>query len=209
VAAFVVESMKKRAFLLMVPNILVLGAYSFELGLRCDDLLAYPAYLVAGLLGLVMALMGIIYGIYSGRRGALLALLCAATIAAFALVPVIRDWRRSLEFSLKRPGYLEVVDLVRQGNIEADSTQLANVDAAHEYLLPCGKQIAVEKGDGGLAVIFFISNGIFGEFKGYMYVENDRPPTTGQFRELRQLNPDHWAQIRRVDAHWYYVAYDH
>jgi hypothetical protein len=201
--------MKKRAFLLMVPNVLVLGAYSLELGLRCDVLLAYPAYLVAGVLGFVLALIGIIYGISSGQRGALLALLCAATIAAYALVPTVWDWRRSLEFAMKRPGYLAVVDLVRQGHIEAGSTQLADVDAAHEYLMPCRKQIAVEKGDGGLAVIFFISNGIFGEFKGYMYVENDRPPTAERFRELRQLNPDHWAQIRRVDAHWYYVAYDH
>ena len=96
--------MKKRAFLFMVPNILVLGACSFELGLRCDNLLAYPAYLIAGFVGLVMALMGIIYGIYSGRWGALLAFLCAATIAAYALVPVTRDWRRSLEFDLKRQG---------------------------------------------------------------------------------------------------------
>ena len=99
--------------------------------------------------------------------------------------------------------------MVRQGYIEADSTQLADVDAAHEYLMPCKNQIAIEESDSGLAVIFSTSNGILGEFKGYLYVENDRPPTTEQFRELRNLNPDQWVLIERVDKNWYYVIWDH
>ena len=42
-----------------------------------------------------------------------------------------------------------------------------------------------------------------------MYVENDHPPTTEQFRELRNLNPDQWMLIERVDKNWYYVIWDH
>jgi hypothetical protein len=201
--------MRKRAFLLVVPNILVLGALGLELGLRCENLLVYAAYPIVCVLGLATALIGCVYGIFAGRKGTFLVLLCAATIAAYALIPVIWDWRRSLEFDLKRQGYLEVVDLVRQGYMEADSTQLADVDAAHEYLMPCENQIAIEESDRGLAIIFFTSNAILGEFKGYMYVENDHPPTTEQFRELRNLNPDQWMLIERVDKNWYYVIWDH
>ena len=129
--------MKKRAYLLTVPNILVLAVLGLELGLRCENLLAYLAYPVVCVLGLGMALVGCIHGLRAGRGGVPLALLCAATIAAYALVPVIWDWHRSLEFDLS-----------------------------------------------GLAVIFFTSDRILGEFKGYMYVENDHPPNTEQFREL-------------------------
>ncbi len=201
--------MKKRAFLLAVPNLLVLGALGFELGLRCEDLLAYLAYPISCVLGWAIAIMGIVYGARSGRKGALLALLCTATIAAYALVPAIWRLRGTLEFALKRQGYLEVVELVRQGRMEADSRQLADVDAAHEYLLPCKKQIAIDEGDGGLAVIFFTSNAMFGEFKGYMYVESGRPPTVEQFRELRYLNLDQWTVVRRMAANWYYVIFSH
>ncbi len=201
--------MKKRAFLLAAPNVLVLGALALELGLRCENLLVYPAYLIACIVGLALALTGIVHGARSGRKGTLLAVLCTTTIAAYALVPAIWRWRESLELVLKRQGYLEVVELVRQGRIEADSRQLADVDAAHEYLMPCKKQIAIEEGDGGLAVIFFTSNAMFGEFAGYMYVENGRPPTTEQFRELRYLSPDQWTVVRRVDANWYYVIFSH
>jgi len=201
--------MKKRSLLLAVPNILVVGALGLELGLRCDHLLAYLAYPLACVVGVVTAVIGIVYGIRSGRKGMALAIACGATIAAYALLPMIRDWRTSLEFALKRPKYLEVVDLVQQGYIEAGSTQLADVDAAHEDLMPCTKQIAIEGGDGGLAIIFLTSNGIFGEFKGYMYVADDQPPTINLFRELRSLSPDQWTHIERMDAHWYYVIWNH
>jgi len=201
--------MKKRTYLLAVPNILVLVVFGLDLGLRCENLLVYPAYVLAGVVGLISALAGIVYGISMRRPHIPLAVVCAATIAAYALMPTFVRWRTSLEFARKRPGYLEVVDLVRQGHIEADSTQLAGVDAAHEYLMPCTNQIAIEESDRGLSVIFFTSHGIFGEFTGFMYVENDRPPTTEQFRELRYFNPEQWALIRRVDANWYYVIYDH
>lgn len=201
--------MKKRAFLLAVPNMLVVGAAGFELGLRCENLLVYLAYPVACVFGWATALIGIVYGARARRKGTSLAVLCAATIAASALVPAIWRWRESLEFALKRQGYLGVVELVRQGRIEADSSQLAEVDAAHEYLLPCKKQIAIEEGDGGLSVIIFTSNAMFGEFKGYMYVESGRPPTAEQFRELRYLSPDQWTVVRRMDANWYYVIFNH
>ena len=201
--------MKKRAFLLVLPNILVLVPLALELGLTCDNLLAYPIYLIGCALGLVMALIGIAYGLRWRRRGVFLVLLCSATIAAQLLMPAFWRWRSSLEFTMKRAEYMEVIDLVRQGRIVAGSSSLADVGAAHEGLMPCTNQIAIESGDAGLTVIFFTSNGIFGEFKGYMYVEDDRPPTTQQFRELRDLNPDQWTGVERAEANWYYVSYSH
>ncbi len=201
--------MKKRAFLLALPNILVLVALALELGLTCDNLLAYPIYLVACVVGLVTALIGIAYGLRSRRSGIFLVLLCAATIVAYLLLPAILRWRSSLQFAMKREEYMEVVDLVRQGRIVAGSASLADLDAAYDGLMPCTNQIAIERSDSGLSVIFFTSNGIFGEFKGYMYVEDDRPPTTQQFRELRSLNPDHWSLVEQVDKNWYYVIWTH
>ena len=201
--------MKKRAFLLVLPNILILVPLALELGLTCDNLLVYPIYLIGCALGLVMALIGIAYGLRFGRRGVFLVLLCSATIAAQLLVPAFWRWCSALEFTMKRAEYMEVIDLVRQGRIVAGSSSLADLDAAHEGLMPCTNQIAIEWSDSGLSVIFFTSNGIFGEFRGYMYVEDDHPPTTQQFRELRPLSPDQWTVVRRVEENWYYVIYNH
>ena len=201
--------MKKRAFLLALPNILVLVPLALELGLTCDNLLAYPIYLIGCALGLVMALIGIVYGLRFRRRGVFLVLLCSATIAAQLLMPAFWRWRSSLEFTRKQAEYMEVVELVRQGRIVAGSSSLAYVGAAYEGLMPCTDQIAIERSDNGLSVIFFTSNGIFGEFEGYMHVEDDRPPTPQQFRELRSLSPDQWTGVRRVEENWYYVRWNH
>jgi hypothetical protein len=104
---------------------------------------------------------------------------------------------------------MKVIELVRGGSIVAGSSSLAELGAAHEGLMPCTNQIAIERSDSGLSVTIFTSNGIFGEFKGHMYVEDDRPPTTQQFRELRDMNPDQWSRVQRLDENWYYVVWNH
>ncbi|MFZ1508688.1 MAG: hypothetical protein WAV74_18115 [Anaerolineae bacterium] len=201
--------MKKRYVLLLIPSILVLAALSLDLGLACENLLVYPIYMVGGLFGLLAVIIGIGLGVRAGRKGLFFVVLCVAVIGAYALLPNILDWRQSLEFVWKRAGYMEVIDLVREGNIKPGDKSLAEIDSDHRYLLPCTSQIAIEDNSRGLFVIFFTSNRMFGEFSGHMYVEDGQAPSVQQFRELRALGPEQWSHIKRVDANWFYVIWSH
>ena len=201
--------MKKRYVLLLIPSILVLVALSLDLGLTCENLLVYPAYMVGGLVGLLAAIVGIGIGVRAGRKGLPFVVLCVAVIGTYALLPNISDWRQLLEFTRKRAAYMEVVMLVQEGSIKPGNKSLAEIDSPHRYLMPCTNQIAIERDNRGFSVIFFTSNRIFGEFSGHMYVEDGRPPSIQQFRELRALSPDQWSHIKRVDANWFYVVWSH
>ena len=116
----------------IVLDVVVLAALIFEAGLACEEIFAYLAYPLFGLFGIVAAIACIGFSLRSGRKGIPLAILSVAVIGAFALIPVIQNWRRSLEFAIKRPGYMEVIDLVRQGLIEPGYKSLADIDPAHQ-----------------------------------------------------------------------------
>lgn len=200
---------KKRHVLLLVPSILVIVALSFDFGLACEDLRAYPLYLVGFVAGLLTLMLAVYLGLQAGRNGIPMLVLCGALVGAYALLPNIVDWRYSWEFTRKRTSYMEVIELIRKGEIRPNTDSLAEIDHAHRYLLPCTNKIAIEENHEGLSVIFFTSNRLFGEFSGYMYIENGQIPSVQQFRKLRALNPDQWTSVRRLEANWFYVNWSH
>ena len=201
--------MKKLYPFLVIPSIVYLVALSLELGLTCDNLLAYLIYPLGFVVSVFATVAGIVISLRSDRRNVPFAVLCVAVMGAYMLVPSVWNWRQSIEFNRRRAGYMEVIDLVRQGYIEPGDSSLAELPSAYQYLLPCTSQIAIEENDRELFVLFFASNGIFGEFTGYMYVSDDRSPSVQQFRELRRLRPDHWSRIEQVETNWFYVVWDH
>lgn len=197
----------KRYALVLVPNLFVLVPLFWEVGLTCEFLFAYLIYPVLSGIGLIIVLIGIIFGISRRRSGLPLIGLCIAIVGAYLFMPIFWNWRHSLEFVVRRSGYMEVVAQIQQGP-RLPGERMLTVDGRHQYLMVCTNRVGVDESDKGLFVLFFTSRAMFNEFSGYMYSSSGQAPSIQQFRGYRRLSPDQWGEIEQVDGNWFYVIWN-
>ena len=200
--------MPKKVFLLLAPNIVLLIALIYEVGLACEFIFSYLVYFGLVIICIITTLIGLSIGIRAKQNRVRIIVIFSGVILCCMFLPVLVRMRQTLEFRLRQPGYIQVINLVHQGKI-IPKGNYGLVDNEHEYLLPCGKDFAIEENSRGLFVLFFTSKRFLGEFAGYMYISDGQPPTIEQFRGLRSLSPDYWSYIEQADKNWYYVVWDH
>lgn len=204
------KSNRENILLLVIPNLILWGLLFFQIGIACENFIAYLVYFVLCGSSLIFITIFALVGMRAGKQGRSLAIVPAIILLAYLLLPIFWNIRSSIEFVIRKPGYTEVVRKAQRGEYFTNSSNsLADIDDAHSYLCPCDKEIGIENDNGRLLVLFFTSNRLLGEFSGYLYSSDGQEPNIKDFRELRALRPNEWALIKRVDANWFYVAYDH
>lgn len=121
-----------------------------------------------------------------------------STFIIISFVPFSTLWQE-FRFQSHWQNYLQVVQLVENGDLQPDALGFAQLPWQYRYLSADDGTIMIDAHDGVLRIFFFTKRVSPWNFAGYMYRADTNPPQSGEFN-------GRWQQVVQKRPSWFYCV---